>query len=221
MADNQKYLYVLFAATPYRMGRWIRHVTGEPYNHVAIATEEDLSTLYSFARRYYRTPFYGGFVAERPDRYRHRGITADIRLYRLPVPERRFRKLQETLRKMEENSGHYLYNHLSVLAAPLRKKVRVEDAYTCAEFVVSTLSNLGFDYDPDRFYSIGEIAGPLESYRIYEGKFPTASVGDPEFFQRQPLPHPLLSSARGLMQLCWRLAVANFLDSRVRRDIVR
>lgn len=219
--DNQKYIYVLFSATPYRMGRWIRFVTGEPYNHVAIATEDNLSELYTFARRFYRTPFYGGFVTERPYRYRHNGVTADIRLYRLPVTERRWKKLNKQLLEMKEHAEHYLYNHLSVLAAPLHKKVAVEDAFTCAEFVVHTLSDLGFDFDPDRFYSIGQIAQPLEDYHVYSGKFPAECDADTDFFQRHPVSHPLLVSAQGLMQLCWRVAVANFLDSRVRKDIVR
>ena len=42
MPDSQKYLYVLFSATPYRMGYWIRRVTGEPYNHVASAADGTL-----------------------------------------------------------------------------------------------------------------------------------------------------------------------------------
>lgn len=221
VTDGQKYIYVLFSATPYRMGSWIRYVTGEPYNHVAIAMEEDLSILYSFARRFYRTPFYGGFVTERPDRYRHKGITADIRLYRLPVTELRWRKLKASLLDMQDHAQHYLYNHLSVLAAPIHRKVPIQDAYTCAEFVVSTLNNMGYDYDPDRFYSIAQIAEPLEDYHIYTGKFPARTEQDPLFFQPQPVPHPLLLSFRELLHLCWRLAVANFLNSRVRHDIVR
>ena len=222
MNDQQKYIYVIFSATPYRMGSLIRSVTGEPYNHVSIATEENLSCIYSFARRFYRTPFYGGFVREHPSRYTHNGTTADIRIYRLPVPEQRWKKLNLQLKEMQENAKHYLYNHLSVLAAPLHKKVMVEDAYTCAEFVVCTLSNLGFDFDPERFYSIGQIAEPLEPYHIYTGKFPTNAPQDPVFFQRQPVSHPLLTSAKELMHLCWRLAVSNFLHTRVRRgDIIR
>lgn len=221
VTGNQKYIYIIFSATPYRMGRWIRSVTGEPYNHVAIATDEDLSQLYSFARRFYRTPFYGGFVTELPDRYHHKGVTADIRLYRLPVPERRWKKLNQALLEMKEQSAHYLYNHLSVLTAPLHKKVAVQDAYTCAEFVVTTLSDLGFRFDPSHFYSIGDIAAALEGHEIYTGKFPAPSTGNPDFFRSQPVAHPLLVSARDFLQLCWRLAVANFLDSQVRHDIVR
>ena len=221
MKSEEKYVYVILSATPYRMGRWIRSATGEPYNHVSIATDADLTKLYSFARRYYRTPFHGGFVSETPDRYRHKGVCAHIRLYRLPVTQRRFRKVTALLEEMEQHSDHYLYNHLSVLAAPMHRKVAVTDAYTCAEFVVRILSSLGYGFDPEQYYSVGDIARPLEDYCIYEGDFPAPSLGDAEFFQRHPVPHPALVSARGLLQLCWRLAVRNFLDSRVRKDFVR
>ena len=221
MTSKTKYVYILFSATPYRMGRWIRHVTGEPYNHVAIATDESLRDLYSFARRFYRTPFYGGFVTEHPDRYRHKGQISDVRMYRLPVTEQRWKKLNKRLLEMQEHPEHYLYNHLSVLAVPLGRKVAVQDAYTCAEFVVSALSDLGYGYDPARFYSIAQIAEPLENYHIYTGKFPAENGSDPTFFQSRPVPHPALVTARSMLQLCWRVAVANFLNSRVRRDIVR
>ena len=66
MDEETEYLYVVFSATPYRMGKLIRFVTREPYNHVAISTEASLTRMYSFARRFYRTPFYGGFVTEEP-----------------------------------------------------------------------------------------------------------------------------------------------------------
>ena len=221
MNGEPNYVYIVLSATPYRMGRWIRRATGEAYNHVSIATEESLTTLYSFARRYYRTPFHGGFVTETPDRYHHKGLSSHIRLYRLPVARHRYRKLLDELEQMQSHSSHYLYNHLSVLAAPAHKKVAVKDAYTCAEFVVSILSSLGYGFDPEQYYSVGDIARPLEDYCIYEGDFPAQGLGDPEFFQRHPVNHPALVSARGLLQLCWRLAVSNFLDSRIRKDFVR
>ena len=204
MNIDQKYLYILFSATPYRMGRMIRRVTGEPYNHVAIATEKDLNDLYAFARRYYHTPFYGGFVTEHPCRYHHNGITADIRLYRLPLTSRQWDTLQDMLSNMRRRADRYLYNHLSAVLAPLHLKVRVRDAFTCVEFAVSVLSTLGFDFDPNRFYTVGDIAERLEAYHIYTGAFPTESEDDPAFFAPNPLPHPFASSAKNILRLLWR-----------------
>ena len=201
VSDSRKYLYVLFSSTPYKMGRMIRMVTGEPYNHVAIATEEDLHNLYAFARRYYNTPFYGGFVTEHPSRYHHKGVTADIRLYRLPLTDRQWENLQTLLTDMRRRADRYLYNHLSALAAPLHLNILVRDAFTCAEFAVSVLSTLGFDFDPNRFYTIGDIAERLESYHIYTGVFPAKADEDSIFFQPYPLRHPILASTRNFLAL--------------------
>lgn len=204
MYDSGKYLYVLFSATPYRMGRFIRFVTGDPYNHVSIATEEDLKKLYAFARRHYNTPFYGGFVTEHPCRFRHNGVTAHTRLYRLPLTHRQWDKLQSILSTMGENADRYLYNHLSALMAPLHVKVRVGKAFTCAEFVVSVLSSLGFDFDATRFYTIGDISARLEAYHIYTGEFPAVGNEDAGFFQHQSVSRTLLVSTRDILRLFWR-----------------
>lgn len=204
MNGDQKYLYILFSATPYRMGRMIRAVTKEPYNHVAIATEEDLTNLYAFARRYYHTPFYGGFVTEHPCRYHHNGVSADIRLYRLPLTSRQWETLQALLTRMRRRADRYLYNHLSALAAPLHRKVPVRDAFTCVEFAVSVLSALGFDFDPNRFYTVGDIAQRLECYHIYTGTFPSNPEEDAVYFHPHPLRHPLAASTKNFLRLLWR-----------------
>ena len=47
MDEEAEYLYVVFSATPYRMGKLIRFVTREPYNHVAISTEASLPRMSS------------------------------------------------------------------------------------------------------------------------------------------------------------------------------
>lgn len=217
MQQDPKYLYILFSATPYRIGRMIRSVTGEPYNHVAIATREDLSDLYAFARRYYRTPFYGGFVTEHPDRYCHEGITADVQIYRIPLTKYQWQRLQKLLKHLQEHPDYYLYNHLSVLTAPFHRKVPVQDAFTCAEFTVSVLDYLGLWFDPDRFYSVCDIAGELAPYHLYTGKFPGTAPSDPEFFHPHPVDHPLLLSARDFLTLFWRIAATNIGLRRYRR----
>lgn len=204
----QKYLYVLFSATPYRMGSLIRRVTGEPYNHVAIGTEADLRRLYAFARRYYRTPFYGGFVTEKPCRYHHNGVTADIRLYRLPLTQSQWQALDTLLQGMRDHAERYLYNHLSALTAPLHIKIRVRDAFTCAEFAVKVLSALGFDFDPHKFYTLGAIARRLEPYHFYSSPFPVENEPDSSFFAPAPVPHPLLATSRSFLTLLWRKALS-------------
>lgn len=202
-----KFLYIIFSATPYRMGRFIRRVTGDKYNHVSIATERELRRLYAFARRYYCTPLYGGFVTEEPGRFHHHGRTAQITLYRLPLTEDQWTTLQNRLKDMEENPHRYLYNHLSALLAPVHRKITVPDAFTCAEFTVSILQELGFDFHSDRFYSIGQIAAQLDGNQIYSGEFPAPPEENEAFFDPHPLRHPIYASTRDILKLVWRKAI--------------
>ena len=72
---EEKKLYVVFSATPLKVGSMIRTVTGEKYNHVSISFSPRLKTLYSYARYYKKAPLYGGFVKENAERYQNKGKT--------------------------------------------------------------------------------------------------------------------------------------------------
>lgn len=202
-----RHLYIIFSATPYRIGRLIRFVTGEPYNHVSIATERDLTRMYAFARRHYRTPLYGGFVTEEPGRFHHNGSTAQIALYCLPLSGEQWEMLQNRLQHMQEQPRRYLYNHVSAALAPLHCKVSIPDAFTCAEFTVSILQELGFNFRSDRFYTIGQIEAALEGHLIYSGEFPVLPEENEAFFARRPLRHPIYASTRDILKLFWRKAI--------------
>lgn len=206
MEKSGKYLYILFSATPYRMGKMIRFVTGEPYNHVSIAMDRDLRTLYTFARRYRNTPLYGGFVTEKPCRYHKNGVTAKICLCQIPITDAQQAHLSWRFAHMANEAERYIYNHLSALMAPFHRKIQVKDAYTCAEFTVSVLQELDMDFSGQRFYSIGQIAEKLAPYVVYTGDFPTPPEETGSFFQRQSLSRTWYLSVRDILALVWRKA---------------
>jgi len=93
-------IYVVFSATPYLIGKAIRHVTGQTYNHVSIALDENLAQMYGFARRFYRTPLYGGFVKETLSRYQVNGKATQICVCKLPVTEDQYNALAARLNIM-------------------------------------------------------------------------------------------------------------------------
>ena len=208
MEQKTEAVYVVMSATLGKMGIAIRWATRARFNHVSIACREDLRDMVSFARRYYRTPLYGGFVTEKPCRYHHNGVTADIRLYRLPLTQSQWQTLDTLLQGKRDHAERYLYNHLSALTAPLHIKIRVRDAFTCAEFAVKVLSALGFDFDPHKFYTLGAIARRLEPYHFYSGPFPVENEPDSSFFAPAPVPHPLLATSRSFLTLLWRKALS-------------
>lgn len=202
--ENQ-YVYIIFSSTPYAVGRFIRLFTGEDHNHVSISLDRDLKQMYSFARRYYRLPFYGGFVKECVSRYHIKGSSANVRICRLPVSPEQFDRLHRELSDMYENREQYLYNHFSVLSTLVHRPVRLRDAYTCVEFGVEVLRGLGIELDPERYYSVGDLEKLLRPYSVYTGPIPETDLYDAAFFSPRPLPHPVLATFGAIVSLFERL----------------
>lgn len=202
---SEQYLYVVFSSTPYRIGRAIRRFTGEEFNHVCISLNEDLNPMYGFSRRYYHTPFYGGFVQESLSRYHVNGQTANIRVCRLRITQAQFEALAQRIGDMLQQQEHYLYNHLSVFTIPFHRLVKVRDACICVEFGVQILHSIGLDVDPSKYYSVGELEQLLRPYAIYTGPAPEASVYDEVYYAPKPVPHPIIATFTAFLALFERL----------------
>lgn len=202
---EEQYIYIVFSSTPYRIGKLIRSFTGETYNHVSIALDPELTKMYSFARRYYRTPFYGGFVRESLSRYHVNGVTTHVCVCRLPVTQLQHHALTDLLEGMDKNKENYPYNHLSAAAALFRRPVKVRDAYTCIEFCVRILHDLGIDLDPDKYYTVGEVAQLLHSYAIYTGPLQVSGEFDYQYYADKPVTHPTRTTVSAFITLLKRL----------------
>lgn len=201
---EQKYLYVVLSATPYRIGAMIRRFTGEQYNHLSLSLDEQLTPMYGFARRYYRTPLYGGFVKESLYRYRPNGKASDIKVCRLPISEDQHQHLAELFAKMYRQKERYLYNHLSAATACFHKRVFVKDAFTCVEFGIHILDFLGLDIDTKKYYSVGDVAQLLDEYTVYTGPIPEGTY-DEDYMRAKPVPHPVWVTLRDMFALLPRL----------------
>jgi len=201
---DAQYLYIIFSSTPNRMGRFIRFVTGSVYNHISIAFDENLSTMYSFARRYYRTPLYGGFVTEHPSRYHIRKKAAEIMVCKIPISSEDYASLSNRIADMEHNREHFIYNHFSAIAASFRRSYPITDAYICSEFCISLLKDIGFSLPDKNYLSICEIRQCLQPYCVYSGPMPRNST-DAQYFSKHPVTRPFLSTLRLFYKLVKRV----------------
>lgn len=195
------YLYMVFSATPYRMGRAIRMLTGETYNHVSVALDEDLTQMYSFARRYYRTPFYGGFVRETKSRYHLGRKSAQICLCKVPVHPEQYEAITQTLLEMHQKEDQYLYNHLSVWTALFHRPVKVKNAYTCVEFCNEILNLAGMHTPAGKYQSLGSLWKLLQPYAVYTGPIPKADSFDETYFSKKPLASPVKTTLQAFCKL--------------------
>lgn len=199
----ERFIYVVFSSTPYRIGKLIRRFTGERYNHVSIALDADLHQMYSYARRFYHTPFYGGFVKESRGRYYLNGQPSQIKICRLPVSSQDYEKLAARLNAMYVRREQLLYNHLSVVTIPFKRLVHLKDARICSEFVAEQLQLLGVPVDHRRYYSVGTLEKLLADRLIYVGDALPPEEHDRDFFDRHPVPY--FTTLRSLGRLLYRL----------------
>lgn len=163
-----QYLYIVFSSTPYRIGKIIRYITRENYNHVSISLDADFSQMYSFGRRYYRTPLYGGFIKESPARHNLDNKPSHIQVCKIPVTQAQYESISGLLLQMYQEKDRYLYNHLSALLAPFHISWDLQDAYTCVEFCAKLLSTLDLPVK-QQFYSVDSLRLLLQDYVIYTG----------------------------------------------------
>jgi len=202
---NEKYLYIIFASTPYKIGKMIRRITGDTYNHACIALDENLEQMYGFARRYYHTPLYGGFVRESISRYHVNGESAQMRVCRIPVTEEQYKTLSQLLADMLKRQEHYIYNHLSALCALFHKPLKIKDAFICVEFVVHILHSVGIPLDPNHYYSVGDLEALMRPYEFYTGPAPDTEIIDTTYYAQKPLPHPIITTFCAIFELFERL----------------
>lgn len=157
-------IYIVLLSTNTKMGSIIRLVTRYKYNHVAIALNKDLSKMYSFARYKKKAALVGGFIHEKPSRY----ITQPpcIKVFKLDFKKEDYNTIIEKIKKMKSRYSNYIYNTYSAIIFPLKRNVKIKDAYTCFEFAQYILE------EPllDAFKNIKELDNKLSERLIFEGK---------------------------------------------------
>ncbi len=169
--EEKRFFYVAFLSTPYKMGKFIRKMTGFPYNHTAISLSPKMKYLYSFSRHYKNAPFYGGFTKESVLRYRKKDNFAKIKICAVPVSEENYQKAKKRLEFFANHSEEHIYNMISAACFPFKTRVRIKHSYTCVEFVLSMLEKYAEVpvLKNKKFCSIKELSALLEDYKIYEG----------------------------------------------------
>lgn len=203
-----KYIYILFSATPYKTGLFIRHVLHNRYNHVALSFDEDLSNMYTFSRYHANAPFFAGFVKESFARYEWHGNFSDIKVCRLKVSDKQYELIKTHIQRMHSQQKVYVYNYYSAAMTPLHYRVKIRNAYTCVEFVGDILSMTNLGVKLGDFHSLPKLEKICDPYVIYEGSasaYPGAYTwsGD-EFKEKMPISEGLAETAKSFGRLTRR-----------------
>ena len=168
--DKTKNLYLMVSKTPTRFGYMIRKVGRIRYNHSAIALDENLQALYSFARLQHNSLFLAGIVLETIPRYTLRKETfVDVAIIKIPVSLEQYKLANEIIGELYGNE-EYLYNLFSVLTYPVTKGFATYQSYTCVEFVIHVLSQIGFKFSaPGYYYKPDDLVTIFKDNIYFEG----------------------------------------------------
>lgn len=198
---STKPVYFMVSRTDTYMGRFIRVFCRYPYNHVSLTTDPALRQWYSFARYVQDTPLFGGFIREPVERFLAKTGDADVRIFRLEMPEQKIRELEQILCKAGDPQGKLIYNQYDALASWIGLHMNIPDAYTCLSFASSILEH--------QFHSIRELNDALEPHLYYEGSLaalvPDSGCREDPYFTRLGLLHGTSASAKQLGTLSLRL----------------
>jgi len=168
--SDAQYLYIVFSSTPTKIGKAIRIVTRNTYNHVSISLDPRLQTMYSFSRYYKNMPLLGGFTEESLLRFRDaQGVR--LKVCAIPLSVWHLTSVRRDIERFQSHPEHYIYNLFSFAAALFHRRIRVRDAYTCIEFAIYILTHSHIDQrlEPDRYYSIFELERFTADFVVYEG----------------------------------------------------
>lgn len=180
-----KDVYIVFSSTPYKIGKFIRAFTGEEYNHASVMFDENMLEAYSFGRMHIDTPFWGGIIKDSVSRYEYKNVKAKINVCKIQVEDEKYQKALETAKAMYEERERYIYNLFAAGISLFKKRLFIENAYTCVEFCVMLLSIMTDKVDKNGFYSVGELYHLFKEFSIYDGQFNICGQEDEDFISNK------------------------------------
>lgn len=141
-----KKIYIVLTQTGTILSRIIKYYTGNQYNHVSIALDENLFHLYSFGRKNAYVAFIGGFVREGINIGTFKRFhNTKAKICSLEVTDQQYYLLYENIKEIEKNKDKYKFNVLGLFMVALNKKMVRENRFYCSEFVSHILKESNID----------------------------------------------------------------------------
>lgn len=183
-----KNLYVIISQTHTGVAGVIRKLGKTKYNHAAISLDKDLSSMYAFARLKHRSILLGQLVRE--NMYRYSLGKYDYvggKVFELQVTDEQYVEIENVISDMYKE-GDYLYNLFSVLLTPVMGGFSTYKSFSCVEFVMYLLKELGCKIErPLYAYRPDDLQNVLKDNVVFEGNLldycPDHHI-DPNYFKR-------------------------------------
>jgi hypothetical protein len=140
MVNMKKNIYIMISQTGTNCSKIFQLFTRAPYNHASIALDEDLNSLYSFARQNLYIPLIAGFVKEDINEGVYKAHDDTLcQIYRISISEDQYLTLQQSIRNFEKNKDKYGYNFAGLVAMLFNIPYKRQYHYVCSQFVAYVL----------------------------------------------------------------------------------
>ena len=135
-----KSIYILLTRSNTVVSRMVSITTADKYTHVSISFEKNLTPLYSFARRFIRTPLPAGLRPEYLDQgFFKKHPRIPCALYELEVEDEIYYNAKHAVESMMLNADKYKFNIWGLLMCRLSIPSHRKNHYFCSEFVSKVL----------------------------------------------------------------------------------
>lgn len=135
-----KTIYIMLTRSETLVSKAIGIFTSDQYTHSSISFNENLSPLYSFARKGY-LPLPGGLRLEYTDRgYYKEHEHIPCALYSLEVEDDVFYEAQRVVNEMVNELDSYQYNVIGLFLCKLNIPFERRHHYFCSQFVSEVLA---------------------------------------------------------------------------------
>jgi len=172
----KKNIYIMVSQTGTSCSKVLQFFTRAPYNHASIALDENLNSLYSFARQNLYMPLIAGFVKEDINSgiYKIHGNTV-CQIYRIAVTDKQYKNLKREIKKFEKEQNKYHYNFVGLLPMFFNIPYSRPKHYVCSQFVAYVLEQskaMKFDkhFSLVRPYDFCDIFDSYNADLVYCGK---------------------------------------------------
>jgi hypothetical protein len=158
-------IFVLLTDTKTRFSNLSKFVTGDPYNHVSLAFDKELSKIYTYALTTGSNGFRGGFKEETLDIFPE---GARYLMYSIYVNDEIFKKIKKTVKHYSTISSDTSYFHGALINSILNKEIFStddENKMICSQFVYLIFQKSGIELLKNRAPST------IQPYQLIKSKF--------------------------------------------------
>ncbi|MBE6638082.1 MAG: hypothetical protein E7616_01300 [Ruminococcaceae bacterium] len=136
-----KSIYILLTRSNTLVSNMVKLTTLDRYTHVSISFVDNLTPLYSFARRYTHSPLPAGLRHEYLTRgFFKRNRRIPCALYELIVDDETYENAKKIVDGMMEQADQYHFNLWGLLLCRLSIPSHRKHHYFCSEFVSKVLT---------------------------------------------------------------------------------